>query len=296
MQLQVNAERAKLVIQRLHDAFDKRLGLLQETGDLVENQIPLGVEIRSREHALFLFYTVANDHGMKSSRLYSRAKDLFQSRPDLFEPTAVLEKYRDSEDQDLFEDTGKFLGTRYPKETAKGWYNNSERLQRFFEGDPRGLCSRNTDAQDLLKEIKKFRGYGPKTGGLLLRAIVGLGFVTPQNLDKVLVPVDIHDSRISFFTGVVKAEGSQQPSSSGYYSHVRDVQQILRDTCSTLGLTWIDVDRALWIIGSRGCVRLRCSLCPIQDLCSVGSSSPQGRLPLESDKNPRSRRSSSHPV
>jgi adenine-specific DNA glycosylase len=74
------------------------------------------------------------------------------------------------------------------------------------------------------------------------------------------------------------------------------VQQILRDTCSTLGITWIDVDRALWIIGSRGCVRLRCSLCPIQDLCSVGSGSPQGRLPLESDKKPRRRRSSSHPV
>jgi endonuclease III len=287
MQLQVNTERAKLVIQRLHDAFDKRVGLLQEIGDLVENQIPLGVEIRSRQHALFLFYTVANDHGMKSSRLYSRAKDLFQSRPDLFEPTSVLQKYRNPEDQYLLEDTGRFLGTRYPKETAKGWYNNSERLQTFFEGDPRGLCGRYTDAQDLLKEIKKFRGYGPKTGGLLLRAIVGLGFVTPQNLDRVLVPVDIHDSRISFFTGVVEADDSRQPSGSGYYSHVRDVQQILRDTCSTLGITWTDVDRALWIIGSRGCVKLRCSLCPIQDLCSVGSGPSQKRLPLESAKDTR---------
>jgi len=281
MHLRVDSQRAKLVIERLHDAFDKRIGLLQETGDLVEHQIPAGVEIRSREHALFLFYTVANDHGMKSSRLYSRAKELFQLRPDLFEPIAVLEKYHGADDPNLLEDTGKFLGTRYPRETAKGWYNNSERLHKFFEGDLRDLCHRYTDAQDLLKEIRKFRGYGPKTGGLLLRAIVGLEFVVPRNLDRVLVPVDIHDSRISFFTGVVSEEGSeQQPSSETYYSYVRDVQQILRDTCGNLGLTWMDVDRALWIIGSRGCVSLRCSLCPIQDLCSVGRGSLQQSLPI----------------
>src|SRR5437588_1278631 len=114
MSLTTNAEQAKIVISRLQSAFAKREGLLQEVGDLVENQIPEGVQPLSRDHALFLFYTVANDHGMKSSRLYARSKELFKLRRYLFDPHKVLKKYRAPDDPELLEDTGKFLGTRYP--------------------------------------------------------------------------------------------------------------------------------------------------------------------------------------
>jgi len=270
MRLMKDFNRSRLVILRIQKAFTNGEGLLAEVDDLVENQIPDGVEILSREHALFLFYIIVNDHGMKSSRLYARAKELFQVRPELFETTKILEMYHEPYDSDLVEATGGYLGTRYPRETAKTWYLNSQRLRNMFSGDPRKLFCCCTDAQKLLKEITTFRGYGPKTGGMFLRAIVGLGFVKLRGLENVLVPVDIHDSRISFFTGIVNIDNDEGSQNINYYSYVRDIQRVLRDTCRDLSLPWLDIDRALWLIGSRGCARKRCLLCPLQDLCRVG--------------------------
>ena len=118
-----------------------------------------------------------------------------------------------------------------------------------------------------VEAITAFRGYGPKIGGMLLRAIVGLGFSDPEGLEDVLVPVDIHDSRISFYTKIVTVDEIQELKSVDYYSYVRQIQAVLRDTCKTLGLPWLDIDRALWLIGSRGCAKQHCTPCPINEFC-----------------------------
>lgn len=265
----IDIERARFVVLRLHEAFKTRSGLLSETDDLVENQIPSGVEPLSRDHALFLFYIVSNDHGMKSARLYARAKALFLEERQLFEPFRVVEDYGGPEDINLVESTGRQLSTRYPRETAKSWYINSVKLVEKYQGDPRKLFRSTTEARILMKEIMAFRGYGPKTGGMLLRAIIGLGFSDVRGVENVLVPVDIHDSRISYFTGILKLN---EPSltSPDYYAYVPQVQRGLLEACNTLGIKWLDVDRALWLIGSRGCVTKRCHLCPLSDICVVG--------------------------
>lgn len=264
----VDYERAKLVVSRVNNAFILRRGLLSEVDDLVENQIPDGVLKLSKEHALFLFYTVTNDHGMKSSRLYEASKKLFWEDRDLYEPSKVVENYQGPDDARLIDNTGRRLGTRYPKETAKTWYVNSLRLLERFNGDPRRLFSCTADARTLMKEIRSFRGYGPKIGGMLLRASIGLGFANVSGIEEVLVPVDIHDARISFYTGIIVTGPEIQKID--YYSYVKQVQKILLDTCNNLGIQWLNADRALWLIGSRGCVTKRCTLCPLNDICSVG--------------------------
>lgn len=268
----VDAERAKLVVSRVHNAFRCRKGLLSETGDLVENQIPTGVEPLSRDHALFIFYTVVNDHGMKSSRLYAQAKAVFLKERDLFEPARVSVNFEGPEDPRLIESTGKRLGTRYPRETAKTWYLNSQRLQERYRGDPRNLFSSTSDARTLMKEIRAFRGYGPKIAGMLLRAAIGLGFANVEGIEEVLVPVDIHDSRISFLTGILKVVPghSDENHTIHYYDYVPQVQRVLLEACNSLGFEWLDTDRALWLIGSRGCVNKLCKSCPLHDICTVG--------------------------
>jgi len=271
MTVSVDLIRTKQIVRLLAAAFSRAEGLLAETDDLVERQIPPGVAALSREHALFLFYTLPNDHGMKSNRLYARAKELFRARPDLFEPFALLNRFASWEDFQLVELTGRFLGTRFPKQTAKNWLVNSRELVNSFHGDPRRLFSSATDARELLKRITAFRGFGPKIGGMLLRAIVGLGFADVRNLDKVLVPVDIHDSRIAFFTRMVVDGENSGKQSTDYYSYASTVRRLLRDACAESGTPWLDVDRALWLIGSRGCTTKRCHLCPVVDWCSVGA-------------------------
>lgn len=265
----VDQHQAKLVVQRVDAAYKCREGLLEETGDLVENQIPEGVDFLSREHALFLFYTVVNDYSMKSSRLYTQAKALFSERCELFDPFYIVSEFSGPGDE-LIEATGRQLGTRYPKETAKRWYLNSVKLIAEFDGDPRKLYQSSSEAPKLMKNITAFRGYGPKIGGILLRAIIGLGFAKATGLEEVLVPVDIHDSRISFLTGILRVEDESKDEKVNYYAYACKVQKIFLDTCNSLGIEWLDMDRALWLIGSRGCVNKRCVACPLNDICQIG--------------------------
>lgn len=273
--IEIDIERAKLVVARVHKAFNQHEGLLAETSDLVENQIPDGVRPLSKEHALFLFYIVANDHGMKSSRLYAHAKFLFLECQDLFEPHEIIRNFTDPEDPKLIEATGKYLGTRYPKETAKSWYLNSKELLKKYKGNPINLFQSTSDARVLIKRIRDFRSYGPKIGGMLLRAAIGLGFSKVTGIEEVLVPVDIHDSRISFLTGILKTTSGSEYKLN-YYAYVTQVQKMLLNTCNLLGLEWLDTDRALWLIGSRGCVNKRCILCPLSDICETGKKTIAG--------------------
>ena len=262
-------ERAKLVVYTVHNAFRNKEGLLSETNDLVENQIPDGAEHLSKEHILFLFYTVANDHGVKSFRMYARAKELFSKHPNVFDPFWIIKNFSSATDSELVKLIGEHIGARYPHEATKNWYLSSLKLVEEYNGDPRELFRSTSDARVLIKRIKAFRGYGPKIGGMLLRAAIGLGFADVNGLEDVLVPVDIHDSRISFFTEILKPEENIE-GKIDYYAYVKKVQEILLNSCNFFEINWLDVDRALWLIGSRGCVEKRCMECPLNNICIVG--------------------------
>lgn len=269
--MRVNRKRAREVVRRLDEAFARREGLLAEIEDLVEYQIPVGVRPLSRDHALFLFFTLVNDHGTKSRRLYAKAKELFRSNRGLFEPATVVAQYSVGGVDRLVDDVCGKLGTRYPRVAAITWLENALKLREYYDSDPRRVFRSSQDARDVIGAICDFRGYGPKTGAMLLRAVVGLGFAQLSNVQHVLVPVDIHDSRISFYVGAVEDDGQSTGAHPEYYSHVRDIQALLTRACREEGVAWPDVDRALWLIGSRGCVSRRCAECPLLRYCSVGA-------------------------
>lgn len=270
-ELRLNRERAGVVVTRLLDAFESNYGIFEDTSDLLEFQIPIGVQPKSLEHARFLFYLIAQDYGTKSARLYAKAKALYLKNPDVFNPVYVIAKYKGAGDPKLADDTGVQLSTRFPRETAKRWYENSAKLVEEYEGDPRKIFNSTSDARVVFKRIRTFRGFGPKIGGLLLRTFLGCGFATLEHVTDVLVPVDVHDSRIAFYTGAAKtANGGERVSD--YHEYAQEIQHLWSDACNASGLDWLQVDRALWLLGSRGCVNLRCSECRLVDLCWKGRS------------------------
>ncbi len=266
----INMQTAIKVVEKLNSAYQQRTGILENINDLVENQIPEDVKPLSYEHSIFLFYIVCNDHGMKSSHLYEKAKQLFLEHRELFEPRYIVSNFDSGESEQLIELTGGKLGTRYPKQTSISWYNNSQKLLNEYSGDPRNLYNSSNDAKMLLKNILEFRSYGPKTGGMLLRALVGLNFSKVHNVEDVLLPVDIHDTRISYYTGIISFNNNCEFEGEKYYKYVKPVQQTLRNACKANGFNWLDVDRALWLIGSNGCVSKKCISCPLNDICSIG--------------------------
>jgi hypothetical protein len=267
--LQLDLDRAKIVVNRLLEAFETNYGIFEDISDLLEFQIPMSVRPRSLEHARFLFYLIAQDYGTKSSRLYKKARALYAKSPQIFDPNYVIANYVSPEDAKLVEDTGVQLSTRFPRETAKRWYKNSVKLIEEYDGDPRKIFATSSDARAVFKCIRSFRGFGPKIGGLLLRTFLGCGFAELEHVEDVLVPVDVHDVRIAFYTNAAEtASGKNQVSD--YHKYAREIQQLWSDACNSAGLDWLQVDRALWLLGSRGCVNLRCRECRLVDLCWKG--------------------------
>jgi endonuclease III len=264
--------RAGQVLWALSHAMADRIGLLNEQEDLVENQIPPDVASGSREHALFLFFVVPNDRGVRSAHLWHRAKDLYTADPELFEPEKVTARFTSNPEslRALLQDT---LKPRYAGHAARAWLANSSELSQRFAADPRQLFTASTDAPELLDLICSFHGFGPKTGGMLLRAVIGLGFANPRNVEAAEMPVDIHDTRISFLTNILRfADPKAAFDAASYMTFTKPVRRFLSEVCAAESIPWPDVDRALWLIGSRGCAPKRCGLCPISSFCSFYAS------------------------
>lgn len=267
--LTLNYPRAVSVFSTLADSYSRGTGLFIDNTTLVENNVPEGVTRGSQAHALFLFFTALNDHGVKSSIMYNRAKSLYKQSPHLFDPSWINSNFSENTCGNLKDLVSVPLGARYPSALAKSWYKNAVKLLKEYDGNPISLFSCSSDAQIVLKKIKEFSGIGPKIGGMILRASVTLCWTSDTliNLDKVLVPVDIHDSRIVFYTGILNIPNSDS-TKQDYYQYHQTVQKVITEICASEKINWIDVDRALWLTGSLGCSTGNCTLCCINPFCS----------------------------
>jgi hypothetical protein len=258
-------KRAKQIVRILQKSFKNEEAVFADTKELLENQRPRGVRTGSREHANFLFYLISQDHGTKSAKLYERAKSLYQEHPDLFDPVSVAKTYRSESDMELAT-LLKMLGVRYPNNATKFWYHNSTRLTSEFGGDSRNIF--RALGSDVVKTIRSFQGFGPKIGGLLLRVFVGTGMANIDEIGEVDFPTDIHDTRIAALTRI--ADIPTDITELNYSPYVRTAQNVWRSACREAGADWLEVDRALWILGSKGCVSGRHHDCPLRAYCIKG--------------------------
>lgn len=244
-------------------------GIFQSTDELLESQCPVGIEKGSTQHADFYFFLIFNDHGTKSINLYNRFIEKHTKFPELFDAKYIVNNFKESSilDEHLLN-----LGLRYPKQAAKSWIENSKKLLDKYDGKAIDMFRSTTDAVELFKTINSFRSYGPKTSGLLLRVIIGIGFNRElQNIENVPLPVDIHDSRIAFNCDIYRPddiENLQKIYSNP--SHIKKIEKLWRNSAQDIGIEWEELDRALWLLGSKGCVNKECHICPINHICQVG--------------------------
>ena len=246
-------------------------GIFNSINELLEMQCPKTIEPNSEEHADFYFYLIFNDHGTKSINLYTRFKDKYERYPQLFDAKYIAECYINNEESLLEEHTSK-LGLRYPKVATKSWIENSVMLLENFDGKAINMFNSTYDALELFKTINKFRSYGPKTSGLLLRVIIGIGFNRKlTNIENVPLPVDIHDSRIAYNCNIYRPKGIDDLQKIYTNpSHIKKIEKIWRDSAKSINVNWEELDRALWLLGSKGCANKECYICPINELCQIG--------------------------
>jgi len=194
-----------------------------------------------REKALFLFYVVQLDYATKSQKLYEGATKLIEDMPNFFSPNIIL-KFTSEE---LLNICVKYLKPRYPNEAYSRYRINSKLLLEKYKGNPLEIINSSKTAKEALRKVLEFRGYGNKTGNLLLRTLISVFNPAFEDIQEVLPPVDIHDVRIAYLLGFTENKEMTD-------KNINDVKIIWNEACQKARENWITFDRALWLLGSQG--------------------------------------------
>lgn len=242
----IDHKRANALVSLVRDEFLNDPFFIQVQKNLIENQIPKSIVRGSLEHARFLFFIASNDHGLKSNSMYDKVKALYQVHPEYFDAKYI------SKQSAAFvkEQIADKISTRYPNAFSKNWVENARKIVREFDGEPLNIFKSTTDALELLQIVKSFSGYGPKIGGMVVRAAYSLKFNDKlKDMQNVPVPVDVHDSQILFQSGILY---TANPKNIQHPRYIKTAQQEILDACNRQHLDWTIVDKALWLIGSTG--------------------------------------------
>jgi len=229
---------AEQLVKLITDAYTSQRGVFRSLVN-AENLIP--EEADSLEKAEFLFYVIQLDYAMQSRVLYKRAQDLWARAKHLFTAHYVcrLNKYA------LHMMIEGHLRPRYPNEAYLRWRNNSKILLNEYRADPRNIFAESTDALKIIEKIHRFRGFGPKIGNFFFRAMVNTFNFPLENIEEVTPPVDIHDVRLTADWGLIPEPIMSQ-------KRIKEVKQIWQNACKQCKISGLQVDRALWILGSEG--------------------------------------------
>jgi len=230
-------KRAIEIVHYIVSTYNKKLGVFKNRIN-AEDFVPKNTN--SKEKALFLFYVIQIDYAMKSERLYKGAIKLLKYDKKYFNPKVILNLKQIK----LKSIIKKFLNPRYINEAVNRWKKNSKVLIEEYKGDPIDIFKHSNNALPIEKEIRKFRGFGPKIGNFFFRTMVNTFNFKLKNIDKITQPVDRHDIRLTYEWGLI---GSKEINDK----NIKMVKEILQKACIKAKKSWLVFDRAMWIMGSK---------------------------------------------
>lgn len=247
-----NYDKALYCTKRMQEYFE----IVDENAKVA---VPEKIEKNYLEYITYLFYSCLLDYGMRSKLYHANLIETYKKHSEIFKPSYVVNKYLDRSDE-LLQIIKKNIHPRYPNIALKKWLELSEFINDNYPGEKlvgaiRGLSS----YKELYEFITSIKGYGQKTGGLLLRLIYECG-ICDFNDEIDDIPIDRHDVEISYLNGIVKKE------------------KLNNKELKELGTTWIRaakecgvsacyIDKYLWSIGNSLCLKKKCLECPLKDNC-----------------------------
>ena len=258
MKYTTDAKNAVRSLHKMHEYFSK-----QDINTKATVLLPKTMERGSEIHYRYLFYSCLLNYGMKSSVLHEGLKKLFENMPLLFSPQYICENYTDSYTE-LATILRSFVHVRYPNQCAKNWVALSNILHTKYNDNPKELLMAGNTYYDFQSAILGLKGFGQKTGGLLLRIMIDDGLLTP--VDGIAeIPIDRHDIDLCVWLKVISNITSDEIKKN------KKVIKLLSDTwvCAAkeLSISPSIADQYLWIIGSQFCAKKQCEVCPLCDDC-----------------------------
>ena len=198
---------------------------------------------------------------MRSKTYHNNLIKTYEHYKNIFSPSYVVKTFKNNK-INLFNIIKENIHPRYPNIALKKWLELSEFLNTNYPDDKlkKQIVSFKSYKQ-IYNFITSIKGYGQKTGGLLLRLIFESG-ICKFNDELQDIPIDCHDIEISYLNKVV------------------DKINLNNDDLKKLGTIWIkagkvnnisagDIDRYLWSVGTNLCLKKKCNECPLKKECKT---------------------------
>lgn len=221
-----------------------------------EVSYPTSLDKKSREYLIYVFYSCLLDYGMRSSIYHNNLINTYNKYPEIFDPKYVVINYKGDEDR-LKDIIVNNIHPRYPNVAVLKWIELSIYLNNnnnLFE-----KIKSTKSYQELAKIILSIKGFGQKTGGLLLRLIYESG-ISSFDFDLENIPIDRHDIEISYLNGVVN-----KPNLSN--DEIISLGKCWVEAARVNGITPSEIDKYLWTVGNQFCNNKKCGECPLTSTC-----------------------------
>lgn len=242
----IDYEKCLQVVNALNQYYKNRK-------DVASVEYPPSITYCSKEYFLYMFYSCLLDYGMRSKLYHQNLIKTYEAHSEIFNPILVSEM----QEEELKSVIVNSIHPRYPNVAVKKWMNLSIVLSSY----PNILETLKaiTSFDELNQLIKSIKGYGQKTGGLLIRIITDSSVCNFK--EKVeSIPIDRHDMEISRLVGIINSQKiTNKEIKLLSFAYVQAGKQ--------LHINPSDIDKYLWEIGNSFCNKKDCKKCPVYSFC-----------------------------
>lgn len=245
--VEVDKERAKIVLRPLYNAFMERKMLFarvaRETDAPQRKFFPRGVQTGSIEHRRWLFFATMTDRRQVSELVYEGHTRLWELAPELYS-----EDFLDIHPGRIT-DLLRSVNIGAPAQSALHWPRSAKTLFDCFNGDPLEIYRRFGSVNGILAFKKSggdLPGFGPKILSLLALFLEELGLMeAPPDA----FPVDVHGQRFALSTNIARACSSVVTN-----EHMESVlRPLFCEICAEEGWKTLELAHAIWFLGNQCC-------------------------------------------
>lgn len=244
--MNIDYNRCKLVVKKINEHFYNK-------EDVAKIECPDTIKYNSNEYFVYMFYACLLNYGVRSKIYNKNINNTYLKYPYIFIPDYVV----NMPEEELNKIIVNSIRFRYPNVATKKWIALSEELLKY--DNMLEYLKRIKSFDELNTFIKGFKGYGQKTGGLLVRIICDSKICNFKE-DVKSIPIDRHDIEISYMTNIIDSKNI-----SG--KDIAKLSDAYVAVCQELELSPSDIDRFLWETGNTYCNKKSCNECPINEIC-----------------------------
>lgn len=244
--LNVDYNKCKEIVQKLEKHFVNER-------ELASVNFPRSIPYGTNEYYLYMFYSCLLDYGMRSKIYHNNLINTYEKYPSIFCPKYVSQM----KEAELHSIIVKNIHPRYPNVATKKWINISNELLKY--DNILSYLKIMKDINELNQFIKGIKGYGQKTGGLLIRIICDSNICNfKENVNSI--PIDRHDIEISYLTNIIDTTNLSN-------NDIVKLSDTYVNVGKELNINPSDIDKYLWQLGNSFCNKKNCEECPLSQIC-----------------------------